>query len=61
MNQQDLAILEEIGRKRPNAIQKANDPNRMDSERQLYIQFLVDCRQVVDKLQEKWANEANWS
>lgn len=61
MNQQDLAILEEIGRKRPNAIQKANDPDRSDSERQLYIQFLFDCRQVVDNLQEKWANEANWS
>jgi len=60
MNQQDLAILEEIGRKRPNAIQKANDSGRSDAERQRYIKFLLHCNQVVRNLQEKWTNEANW-
>lgn len=61
MTQQDLAVLEEIGLKRPKAIQIANDKSRMDYERQFAFQFLVDCHTVVDNMQDRWALEANWA
>lgn len=59
MNQQDLAVLEEIGLKRPIAIQVANDESRRDFERMHAIGFLHDCRTVMDNMLFRWELEAN--
>lgn len=59
MNEQDLAILMEVARKRVIVKQVANDPQQEDRTRMFAIQLLVDYHHVEDALHEKWELEAN--
>lgn len=59
MNEQDLAILMEVARKRVIVQQVANDEQQEDRTRMFAIQLLFNYHHQEDELLEKWELEAN--